>query len=43
MSITGVSTLLGHASVAVTQQYYAQLTPKAVKDEFFATLGYRRV
>jgi len=42
MSITGVSTLLGHASVAVTQQYYAQLTPRVVSEEFFTVLGYRR-
>jgi integrase len=41
MPIEGISKLLGHASVAVTQQHYAELLDATVRADYLRALGYR--
>ena len=41
MPIEGVSKLLGHTSVAVTQKYYAELLDETVRNDYLKALGYR--
>jgi integrase len=40
-SLHVVSRLLGHSSVAVTQQHYAEILDVTVRDEYMRALGYR--
>jgi integrase/recombinase XerD len=42
MSIEGISKLLGHNSVAVTQDYYAELLDTTVRNDFLSALGHGR-